>query len=338
MDLSHRLTQPLTIGGRPVQSRLFMAPMSKLGNVAFRTLVAHYGGAGLIFSEMCSARTVRQGGWNPKSGFVWDPAELPRLVCQLFGDDPDTMADAAQRVASEGFFGVDINLGCSVARVCRHGCGAALLKTPDKAVAIVAAIRRAVSIPVFVKYRTGWSDDISSAVALARRFEEVGADALTFHPRVAPDRRTRPPKWHYIGLVQDAVAIPVFGNGNVFHADDCLRMMTETGCAGVSLGRLAVTRPWIFAQWILGLDPDPSLVDACVVDYARRLLNHFDPSFSYRRFHRFIFYFSSNFTFGHSLRRRINRTRTLDAALSEVRSFLLDEPELLPRPKISLLH
>ena len=122
-----------------------------------------------------------------------------------------------------------------MAAVCKKQCGAALLRTPDIAEAIVAAVRKAVNIPVFVKFRTGWEDRPEGAVAMARRFEAAGADALTFHPRVAPDRRTRPPKWAYIAEVKSSVKIPVFGNGDVFDRADCERMIATTGCDGIAL-------------------------------------------------------------------------------------------------------
>jgi tRNA-dihydrouridine synthase len=130
-------------------------------------------------------------------------------------------------------FGVDINLGCSNTTICRRNCGAALLKTPDLAAEIVASVREAISCPLTVKFRTGWKDDPNPAIQFAKRFEDAGADALIFHPRVAPDRRSRPAKWEYIGLVKQAVRIPVFGNGDVFDRNDCLRMIQETGCDGI---------------------------------------------------------------------------------------------------------
>jgi tRNA-dihydrouridine synthase B len=142
-----------------------MAPMAKLGNTAFRKLVSDFGGYGLLFSEMCWAGSVPCGNGHDQGGFTWRPEEdLSELVCQLFGRDPETMARATGIVAAEGFFGVDLNFGCAVAAVCKKGCGAALLKTPDRAAAIVDAVRRAATVPVFVKFRTGWEDDPETAV------------------------------------------------------------------------------------------------------------------------------------------------------------------------------
>ncbi|KPJ76504.1 MAG: dihydrouridine synthase, partial [Deltaproteobacteria bacterium SG8_13] len=193
-ELSRMLNRPLAVGNRRIDIRLLLAPMTFLGNVAFRQLVAGFGGCGLLFSEMCSAGRIPHENRNNSCYFRWRDEELPSLVCQIVGDAPDTMAGAARIIEQNGFFGVDINFGCSAAAICSRQYGAALLKTPRRAAAIVAAVRRAVSIPLFVKFRTGWSDDPRPAVELAKRFEDAGADALTFHPRVAPDRRSRPPR------------------------------------------------------------------------------------------------------------------------------------------------
>ncbi|MCP4576734.1 MAG: tRNA-dihydrouridine synthase family protein, partial [Deltaproteobacteria bacterium] len=243
--LSKLLKQPLSIDNRNIRTRLFLAPMAGIGHIAFREVVSGYGGYGLLFSEMCSAKALPHENSKVSPVFRWREEELSYLVCQIFGSDPRIMAKAAQRVEKEGFFGVDINFGCSVAAICKKNCGAALLKTPDLAVSIVAAVCRAVSIPVFVKFRTGWRDEPGPAVDMARRFEDAGVHALTFHPRVAPDRRSRPPKWGYIGKIKQAVSIPVVGNGNVFDTGACLEMLETTGCDGVAIGRMAIARPWI---------------------------------------------------------------------------------------------
>ncbi len=337
-NLTEFLNRPLKIGNRTIPKRLVLAPLSKLGNVAFRELLAGYGGYGLMFSEMSSSRAVQQGVPRTVSGFMWRPEELGELVCQIFGDDPATMGRAARQVEKCGFFGVDINFGCSVAAVCRHGCGAQLLKDPERAVRIVAAVRRQVSIPVFIKYRTGWRDDPGLAVDLARRFENAGADALTFHPRVAPDRRTRPPKWAYIGLVKKAVSIPVFGNGNVFSKDDCENMLRSTGCDGVSLGRLAVARPWSFAKWATTFEPAPDIFKTCPFEMIDLLEKHFEPAVAMRRLNRFFSYYASNFKFGHTLYARICGVKTPADARTVLETFYAEAPETVQKPKITLLR
>lgn len=334
-SLQAYLNRPLRIGNRAVPGRLFLAPLSKLGNAAFREVVSGFGGYGLLFSEMCWARSVPNGK-NPQGGFMWRPEEdLSEVVCQIFGCEPEAMARAAQRIEAEGFFGVDINLGCSVASVCAKGCGAALLKTPKTAEAIVRAVRRAVSIPVFVKFRTGWSDDPEGAVTLARMFEAAGADALTYHPRVAPDRRTRPPKWDYIARVKAAVGIPVIGNGNVFDRSDCGRMIDISGCDAVALGRLALARPWVFAQWTREFLPESTIYLESAVNLLNSLVRHYGETLALRRFNRFAAYFSSNFLYGHGFYARICKAKDIPSVLHCLDAFLNRSFDLLSRPNMN---
>jgi tRNA-dihydrouridine synthase len=201
----------------------------------------------------------------------------------------------------------------------------------------VKAVRRSVGFPLFVKFRTGWSDDVRVAVDLARRFEDAGADALTFHPRVAPDRRSRPPKWEYIGRVKSAVSIPVFGNGNVFDPADCLKMLQTTGCDGVALGRLAIARPWIFAEWVRGVCPPANVFRDTALAMANNLGQVFDPGTALRRYNRFAAYFSANFTFGHTFFSRICKAHTLEGAAEATRRFFDTSPSTVDRPRFMAL-
>ena len=326
-----KLNQPLRIGNRRISRRLNLAPLTFLGHVAFRELLSEFGGYGLLFTEMCSAKTVPHENRFKSPYFRWRDQERQRLVCQIFGRDPDTMATAAARIQSEGFFGVDINFGCSAGSICRHQCGAALLRSPQEAIRIVAAVRRAIDIPLFVKYRVGWHDSPEPAVDLAHRFELEGVDALTFHPRVAPDRRARPPKWEYIGLVKQVVNIPVFGNGDVFDADDCGRMLTQTDCDGIALGRLAVAQPWIFAVWNDGYSPPPDIHRQTAIRLLALLERHYEEMAALRRFYRFAYYFAANFTFGHTFYSGVRKAPNLRAAAAEVESFFKSSPQLCTR-------
>ena len=334
-NLAEYLGQPLKIGNKSIEKRLILAPLTFLGNIAFRELVSRYGGYGLLYSEMCSAKTVPHENRFVSLCFRWRDEERSRLVCQIFGADPLEMANAARRIENEGLFGVDMNFGCSNSTICRRHCGAALLKNPDLAAAIVAEVRRAVSFPLTVKFRTGWQDDSEIAVHLATRFEDAGADALIFHPRVAPDRRSRPPKWAYIGRVKQAVNIPVFGNGDVFDRDDCRRMIIETGCDGVAIGRMAVARPWIFAELAENLQPGPEMFADAAIQLARLLEIHFNPVAAIRRFKRFAFYFSANFRFGPSLYSKILKTGNLKEVAPVLKRFFEQAPDVAARPNMN---
>jgi nifR3 family TIM-barrel protein len=325
------LNQPLGIGNRRVDRRLNLAPLTFLGHVAFRELLSEFGGYGLLFTEMCSAKTVLTENRYKSPYFRWRDQERERLVCQIFGRDPDVMARAAARIQDEGFFGVDINLGCSAGNICKRQCGAALLKAPEEAIAMVTAVRRAVDIPLFVKYRIGWQDNPELAVELAKRFELEGVDALTFHPRVAPDRRARPPKWQYIGLVKEAVAIPVFGNGDVFDERDCARMLAQTGCDGIAIGRLAVAQPWIFAVWNKDFIPPADIHRQTAFRLLELLECHYEPAAALRRFYRFAYYFASNFTFGHAFYSRIRKTADLTGIAIQLDRFFESPPQVRSR-------
>ncbi|MBU2455536.1 MAG: tRNA-dihydrouridine synthase family protein, partial [Proteobacteria bacterium] len=310
--LSQYLLKDLTIKNHTLHNRMVLAPMAGLGHIALRQLISEFGGFGLLFTGMCSAKAVPHENPNTSLVFKWRQEELKHLVCQLFGSDAESMSRAAERIEKEGFFGVDLNFGCSVAAICKKGCGAALLKNPDLCSKIVKSVSKSVSIPVFVKFRIGWENNPQFAVDMARRFEDAGADALTFHPRVAPDRRNRPPQWEIIKLVQQAVSIPVFGNGNLFQAEDGARMIEQTSCQGLSVGRMAVARPWLFAQWTNGFSPGEDIFFTTARRLTQILLDYYDDPFAVKLFKKFSPYFCANFKFGHHMLKKLVRAQTMD--------------------------
>ncbi|MBR9981104.1 MAG: tRNA-dihydrouridine synthase family protein [Desulfatitalea sp.] len=336
--LPQLINRPLTIGGRTIPTRLVLAPMTLLGHVAFRHLLDDLGGCGLMFSEMCGAARVPHENRHTSACFRWRDAEAGRLSIQLLGGNPEKMATAARRVAAEGLFGVDINLGCAVKAICKYNQGAALLQDPKAAAALVGHVRRSVDCPVTVKFRTGWRDDPHLPVDLARRLEDAGADALTFHPRVAPDVRTRPARWEYIARVKAAVSIPVFGNGDVFDAGDCLRMFRTTGCDGVALGRLAIAQPWVFALWGGGPPPPPAIFLETTLKLIALLERYFDPTTGLRRFKRHGAYLASNFAYGNTLYNRIRNAPDLASVRATLTGFFEAPPRLLSRPNLNLLR
>jgi tRNA-dihydrouridine synthase B len=332
--LSRRLRRPLAIRGRSLSNRLALAPMAQLGHVAYRELLAEFGGCGLMFTEMCSAQRVPIENRQTSTYYRWREAERRQLVMQIFGAEPEAMATAAERIEAEGLFGVDLNFGCSVAAICKRDCGAALLSQPDRAEAIVRAVRKAVDLPLFVKFRTGWRDDPSVPVDMARRFADAGADALTFHPRVAPDRRNRPAKWDYIRRVKAAVSIPVFGNGDVFSAADCLRLLESTGCDGVAVGRMAIAQPWLFAHWVLEQAPAERVYAETPMALAHLISQYFEPAKALRRYKKFLSYYIANFRFGHTLYSKTANVRSMEDALDAVRCFFNGSPERLRQPSV----
>ncbi len=334
--LSQYLSNTLTIGNRKIDNPVVLAPMAGLGHIALRQLISEFGGFGLLFTGMCSAKAVPHENRHTSLVFKWRQEELRYLVCQIFGPDPDSMANAAQRIEDEGFFGVDLNFGCSVSAICKKGCGAALLKQPDLASEIVSAVRKAVSIPLFVKFRTGWEDNPAFAVHMAKRFEDAGADALTFHPRIAPDRRSRPPHWEVIKLVRQGVTIPVFGNGNIFEEKDGIKMIKQTSCQGLSIGRMAVARPWLFAAWTNGFSPGEDIFYSTAMRMTTILLTHYEDYFAVKLFKKFALYFCANFKFGHQILKKLIRGDTMNDIQKNIEDIFKSPPETLSRPNINL--
>lgn len=339
--LPAKLLSSLSIGEKQIKNRLFLAPMAGLGHVAFRELVAEFGGFGLLFTGMCSAKAVPCENRNISTVFKWRDEELPWLVCQIFGSEPENMVKAAQRIEREGFFGVDLNFGCCAAAICKKGSGAALLKNPDMARQIVEKVRDAVNIPLFVKFRTGWDSNPEKAADMAAMFEKAGADALVFHPRVAPDRRARPPKWQHIKYVKEAVSIPVFGNGNIFDARDCEKIVEQSDCDGISIGRMAVARPWIFATLTNTLDSDTPLHGFNIHHHTASrlidlLLKHHDERTSVKMFKKFVPYFTAGFKFGHNICHQLLKGDST-SEIKQIIDLLLDPlPETVERPNLHL--
>ena len=330
------LDTPLTVGSVVLPARLALAPMAGLGHVAFREVLAGFGGYGFMVTEMCNARAVPRENRRLSPVFRWRDEEASSLVCQIFGGDPEDMAAAARRVDAEGLLGVDINMGCSVAAICKKGYGAALLKDPERAVAVVRAVRAAVRCPVMVKFRSGWENSPDLAVDLARRFEDAGADLLTFHPRVAPDRRSRPPRWEHIRAVAGAVSIPVFGNGNVFSAADCARMIDETGCAGVSIGRMAIARPWIFAELAGTFEPGDDIFLSTTLAVIEAVWRHYEPERAIKMYKKFAPYLAANFVYGHSLWPELVRGATREDMEENARRVLGARPRVAATPNAFL--
>lgn len=337
-NLQARLNRPLKIGTKTIANRLVLAPMTFLGHVAYRHLLDELGGCGLMYSEMCSAGRIPQEDRHSSLYFRWRDEEARRLSIQIVGNKPERMALAARRIEAEGLWGVDINLGCATTTICKHHQGAALLKDVRSAAELVSHVRRSVECPLTVKFRTGWQDDPAIPVEFARRLEDAGVDALTFHPRTAPDRRNRPPRWEYIAHVKAAVSIPVFGNGDVFDAADCLRMLDTTGCDGVALGRIAISKPWLFLQWTQGIAPPDNICQHAALRLSALLQDYFDRKSALRRYQRYGAYLAAGFMFGNSLYNQIRNAPDFETIESVLHNFFRTNPQMRRRPNLNFLR
>lgn len=238
----------LNIGTIKLDNPFVMAPLAGITDVPMRALVKEQGAA-MVFSEMISAKGLWYKDKNTERLLLTNPEEAP-LMYQLFGSEPDIMAEAARQLRDRANAGIDINMGCPVPKVVKNGEGSALLKTPDLLYDVVKAVVDAAEKPVTGKIRIGWDDDSINAVEVAKAIEAAGAAAVSVHGRTRMQCYTGTSNWDMIRKVKEAVSIPVFGNGDVFTGEDAIRLMDETGCDGVMIARGALGNPWIFRDAI----------------------------------------------------------------------------------------
>lgn len=237
---------PLQLGDLTVSPPVVLAPMAGVTNAPFRTLCRRYGG-GLYVSEMVGARGLIEGNRTTRLKASFGPGETPRSI-QLYAIDPDDAGAATRLLVNEGHVDhVDLNFGCPSPKVTRHGGGAALPWRIDLFSAIIGqTIAAAGDVPVTVKLRMGIDENHLTYLEAARIAEDLGVAAIALHGRTAKQRYGPPADWSAIADLVAAVDVPVLGNGDIWEAGDALRMVTETGCAGVVVGRGCLGRPWLF--------------------------------------------------------------------------------------------
>ncbi|HET7318368.1 MAG TPA: tRNA dihydrouridine synthase DusB [Nitrospirota bacterium] len=223
---------------------LVLAPMAGITDLPFR-LICKEMGAGLVFSEMVSVEALIREHRRTHGMLRTDPAERP-VVFQIFGSRPASMAEAAHIVSQGEVDFIDINMGCPVPKVLKSGAGSALLRDLELAKEIMSAVVKASNVPVTVKIRLGWDSKNIVAVDLARAAEDAGVAAVTIHGRTKAQGFSGTADWNMIRSVKESVSIPVIGNGDVRSAGDVRRMLDETGCDGVMIGRAIQGNPWIF--------------------------------------------------------------------------------------------
>ena len=236
----------MNIGGVQTGNFTVLAPLAGITNLPLR-LLAKRAGCGLVCSEMISSNGLVFGSGKTVQLLDSTPEEKP-LSVQLFGSNPAIMADAARIVQASGADIVDINFGCSVKKILKSNSGSALMKDLPLAGRILESVRKAVTIPLTIKIRSGWEPSGRQAIEIVRLAEDCGVDAVAVHPRTATQGFRGTADWSIITAVKKALAIPVIGNGDVTSPDDALRMLTETGCDGVMVGRAAIGNPMIFGQ------------------------------------------------------------------------------------------
>jgi tRNA-dihydrouridine synthase B len=262
--------EPLFVGGVPLASRFNLAPLAGYTNLPFRLSIREIGGVGLCTTDLVNARAIVDGIKKTMILLAHDNAERPLFV-QIFGSKVEEMVGAARWLVEQGIAdGIDINMGCPVRKVVKTGGGSQMMcDTTGATVELVRRVVEAVPVPVTVKMRLGWDDDQITAPYFAREFERVGVAAVTIHGRTREQGFGGGVSHDGIRRVVEAVErIPVFGNGDVRSVQDAARMIAETGCHGIAIGRGALANPWIFRQfdhWVRTGHPGPRAT------YAERL-------------------------------------------------------------------
>jgi len=312
----------MKLGHLSLSGNLFLAPMSGITDYPFRQIAMEHG-CSLVFTEMVSAEgLLRKGKPFLKIGVDEHPVSV-----QLFGSNPEIMAEAAQMAESMGADAIDINMGCPAKQVVGPGAGVDLMRFPEKVREILTKVRRAVRSPLTVKTRSGWDEEHINALEISKIAEGCGVDALSIHPRTRAQGFGGQADWSLIGKVKNSIRIPVVGNGDITTPFLAKKMFEETGCDGVMIGRGALGNPWIFnfknsqRGW-------EGLIVPSLDERQRVIRRHFALARAYygerwapRKFQRHVYWYTKGFPGCASFHSRLSGLKEEHALLEAVRFY-----------------
>ncbi len=262
----------MKIGNVQIENNVFLAPMAGITDLPFRVLCKAHG-CGLVYSEMVSAKALYYKDKRTYELLQIDEREKP-VVVQIFGSEPEIMAQIANEAVSTGACIIDINMGCPAPKIVKNGEGSALMQRPELVGEIVKAVSSSADVPITVKIRKGWNDDNINATQIAVIAEQNGAQAVTVHGRTREQFYSGKADWDIIKDVKKAVSIPVVGNGDIFCPEDAKKMLEYTGCDSVMIGRGAQGNPWIFSRTIHLLETGELLPEPTPEEKIEKAIEH----------------------------------------------------------------
>lgn len=305
------MIKTLTIGNVELPNRYVLAPMAGVTDLPFRLLCKEQG-ADLVYTEMISAKGIYYKNKNTELLWMTEEKERP-LALQLFGSEPELMAEMAAQIEHRDFDILDINMGCPVPKVVNNGEGSALMKDPVLAGEIVKAISRRIRKPVTVKFRKGFGAEDCNAVEFAKRMEDCGASAIAVHGRTREQYYGGKADWDIIRQVKEAVDIPVIASGDIFTPGDAAACLKQTGCDGLMLARGVRGNPWLFHQIRHYLatgeeeeKPSHEEMVAMILRHARMLIECKGELMAMREMRKHVAWYTAGYPGSASLRRRVN--------------------------------
>lgn len=307
----------LAIGNVELENNVILAPMAGVTDLPFRLLCREQG-CGLVCMEMVSAKAVLYKNRNTKELLEVHEKERP-VSLQLFGSDPEIMAQIAAELEDGPYDIIDVNMGCPVPKIVKNGEGSALMKNPKLVEAILSAMVRAVKKPVTVKIRKGFDDNSVNAVEIAKIAEACGVSAVAVHGRTREQYYSGKADWDIIRRVKEAVKIPVIGNGDVFSPEDAERLLRETGCDGIMVARGAKGNPWIFGRireyldtGVLPEKPSKEEVKAMILRHGELMLSFKGEFAGMREMRKHVAWYTAGYPNSAALRNDINAVETME--------------------------